>query len=284
MGAGPRPAARSPRSRSFPKSTPARSAAKVTARYIAPVSSNRQPSRSANLRATVLLPAPAGPSIVTTRRMIVLVSEEPKCEVRPLPVQVRQTSCARSERDQRSLSCRGGLVQGGKFRVRLDQTGSWPGFCPADLPCLPPTAWRGPEEIALPNKTTARYTARIPRFFEEVASGCLEMTYADRSRANSGLSTTCGISSFAYILAVYRIVETKSPRPVRSQWGRAIERAGARPQRCRWGINAIVVPGAGRSGRPGARACGRRLRHSVRANALPRARRAASRDRLHGHP
>ena len=47
----------------------ARSAARVTARYIAPVSRSRQPSRSASSRATVLLPAPAGPSIVTTRRL-----------------------------------------------------------------------------------------------------------------------------------------------------------------------------------------------------------------------
>ena len=47
----------------------ARKAAKVTARYIAPVSSNRQPRRSAKRLATVLFPAPAGPSIVTTRRI-----------------------------------------------------------------------------------------------------------------------------------------------------------------------------------------------------------------------
>src|SRR5262245_29734419 len=40
-------------------------AASATARYIAPVSRNANPSRSANWRAIVLLPAPAGPSMAT---------------------------------------------------------------------------------------------------------------------------------------------------------------------------------------------------------------------------
>ena len=62
--------ARAPSASSLSRSTRAQSAASVTARYIAPVSSRRQPSRSASVRATVLLPAPAGPSIVTTRRMV----------------------------------------------------------------------------------------------------------------------------------------------------------------------------------------------------------------------
>ena len=44
---------------------PSRIASHVSARYIAPVSRYRKPSRSASLRATVLLPAPAGPSIAT---------------------------------------------------------------------------------------------------------------------------------------------------------------------------------------------------------------------------
>ena len=37
---------------------------------MAPVSRNRQPSLSARRRATELFPAPAGPSIVTTRGMV----------------------------------------------------------------------------------------------------------------------------------------------------------------------------------------------------------------------
>lgn len=39
--------------------------ASATARYIAPVSRNWKPSRSARRRAAVLLPLPAGPSMVT---------------------------------------------------------------------------------------------------------------------------------------------------------------------------------------------------------------------------
>src|SRR3954469_14837598 len=61
--------ASSPRAWSLDRSVAVRSAARVTARYMAPVSRNRHPSRSASRRATVLLPAPAGPSMVTTRLM-----------------------------------------------------------------------------------------------------------------------------------------------------------------------------------------------------------------------
>src|SRR5262249_24400236 len=42
-----------------------RAKASATARYIAPVSRNSKPSRSASFRATVLFPDPAGQSIVT---------------------------------------------------------------------------------------------------------------------------------------------------------------------------------------------------------------------------
>ena len=65
-----RRSASAPSASSLARSIPARIAARVTARYIAPVSSSRQPSRSARSRATVLLPAPAGPSIVTTFRIV----------------------------------------------------------------------------------------------------------------------------------------------------------------------------------------------------------------------
>ena len=47
-------------------STPRRSAAKVTDRYIAPVSRYSRPSRAARARATVDLPEPAGPSMAIT--------------------------------------------------------------------------------------------------------------------------------------------------------------------------------------------------------------------------
>jgi hypothetical protein len=46
---------------------PVRSAFNVKARYIAPVSRCRNPSRSAHNRAVVLLPEPAGPSIARTK-------------------------------------------------------------------------------------------------------------------------------------------------------------------------------------------------------------------------
>src|SRR3990172_1837861 len=53
-------------SSSFFKSMPALIAAKVAARYIAPVSRKSAPRRRASSRATVLLPLAAGPSIVIT--------------------------------------------------------------------------------------------------------------------------------------------------------------------------------------------------------------------------
>jgi hypothetical protein len=48
--------------------SPVRAAANATHLYIAPVSMRTYPSRSATRLATVLLPAPAGPSIATMRR------------------------------------------------------------------------------------------------------------------------------------------------------------------------------------------------------------------------
>src|SRR5688572_17912158 len=53
------------------QSSPRFAPAKATARYMAPVSRKRKPSRSASARATVLFPAPAGPSRVTIIRSIV---------------------------------------------------------------------------------------------------------------------------------------------------------------------------------------------------------------------
>src|SRR5205085_3222930 len=50
------------------QSTPACFAASATLRYIAPVSTSTNPSASARRRATVLFPAPAGPSIATMGR------------------------------------------------------------------------------------------------------------------------------------------------------------------------------------------------------------------------
>ena len=47
-------------------SSPRSSAASATARYIAPVSRYVNPSRSATARATLDLPAPAGPSMAMT--------------------------------------------------------------------------------------------------------------------------------------------------------------------------------------------------------------------------
>ena len=47
-------------------SAPSAAAATATARYIAPVSRYVKPSRSAAARATVDLPAPAGPSMAMT--------------------------------------------------------------------------------------------------------------------------------------------------------------------------------------------------------------------------
>src|SRR5512135_3688820 len=55
-------------------------------------------------------------------------------------------------------------------------------------------------------KTTARHTARMPRFFEDAASCFLKMIYVDRFRASVGQSTTCGISIFVLFLALCRVV------------------------------------------------------------------------------
>src|SRR4029077_3097221 len=52
--------------------TPARRSVKVTARYMAPVSRNSKPSRLASALAALLLPAPAGPSMVMTMGVLPL--------------------------------------------------------------------------------------------------------------------------------------------------------------------------------------------------------------------
>jgi hypothetical protein len=62
-----RSATRCDDSLSYGGSSPARTASSPTARYIAPVSRYGMPSRAAKVRATVDLPAPAGPSIAMTR-------------------------------------------------------------------------------------------------------------------------------------------------------------------------------------------------------------------------
>src|SRR5439155_19361145 len=59
------------------RSTPCCCASHVTARYIAPVSRYRKPRRSARRRATVLFPAPAGPSMAT----IIAPAERPRIGV-----------------------------------------------------------------------------------------------------------------------------------------------------------------------------------------------------------
>src|SRR5512135_13484 len=61
-------------------------------------------------------------------------------------------------------------------------------------------------------KTTARQTARMPRFFEDAANCFLEMAYVDMFCANVGLSTTYGISIFVWFLALCRVV-AKKPLP-----------------------------------------------------------------------
>jgi hypothetical protein len=53
-------------SRGLLKPIPRRSTASPIARYIAPVSRKSNPSREATSRDTVLLPVPAGPSMVIT--------------------------------------------------------------------------------------------------------------------------------------------------------------------------------------------------------------------------
>ncbi|HMB07179.1 MAG TPA: hypothetical protein VKP69_26035, partial [Isosphaeraceae bacterium] len=54
--------------------------------------------------------------------------------------------------------------------------------------------------------STTRQTARNAGDYEDAASDFLEKTYADRSGASSGLSTTYGILSFVGFLAVCRTV------------------------------------------------------------------------------
>ena len=100
-----RPADSTSRTWSLARSAPDRSAAKVTTRYMAPVSRNCQPSLSARRRATELFPAPAGPSIVTTRGM----------------VRARQ-SAGRNESSQPAYHFGAGPVQSRKaFRTRADR-------------------------------------------------------------------------------------------------------------------------------------------------------------------
>src|SRR5512133_3696915 len=52
-----------------------------------------------------------------------------------------------------------------------------------------------------------RQTARNAGDYEDAVSDFLEKTYADRSGASSGLSTTYGILSFVGFLAVCRTIE-----------------------------------------------------------------------------
>src|SRR5438132_10699426 len=63
---------RGPSSGSIPRCC----AASATARYIAPVSRKRYPSRSATSAPIVLFPAPAGPSIATVRGVATLRTSE----------------------------------------------------------------------------------------------------------------------------------------------------------------------------------------------------------------
>src|SRR5512135_2863546 len=57
--------------------------------------------------------------------------------------------------------------------------------------------------------STTRQTARNAGDYEDAATDFLEKTYADRSGASSGLSTTYGILSFVGFLAVCRTVVKK---------------------------------------------------------------------------
>ena len=71
--------------------TPRARARNATARYIAPVSRYSRPRRSANARPTVLLPAPAGPSMAMTRTTLTsscrwgTPRRTPRCSARPPP-------------------------------------------------------------------------------------------------------------------------------------------------------------------------------------------------------
>src|SRR5512135_3096029 len=68
---------------------------------------------------------------------------------------------------------------------------------------------QGPLEVSRRGQlffSTTRQTARNAGDYEDAASDFLERTYADRSGASSGLSTTYGILSFVGFLAVCRTV------------------------------------------------------------------------------
>src|SRR5512135_502195 len=67
------------------------------------------------------------------------------------------------------------------------------------------------DNFATLEKTTTRQTARNAGDYEDAASDFLEKTYADRSGASSGLSTTYGILSFVGFLAVCRTVDFINP-------------------------------------------------------------------------
>src|SRR5690606_28080889 len=75
-------------------STPARSTAQVTARYIAPVSRYAPSSAAASRRDTVDFPEPEGPSTATTQR----------CATRnpPVPTTLTPLTCPARRRSQRS--------------------------------------------------------------------------------------------------------------------------------------------------------------------------------------
>jgi len=92
--------ARAATSPSLRVSTPSRNAANVTARYIAPVSRYGTPRRSARSWAMVDLPAPAGPSIATTR-IGTLTSSCPVGD----PRRIRQRSARRPRRDRGIGEC-----------------------------------------------------------------------------------------------------------------------------------------------------------------------------------
>ena len=65
------PRASSPSRAASLQGIPARRAARAHARYIAPVSRRTNPALSASRFETVLFPAPEGPSIVTTGRVLI---------------------------------------------------------------------------------------------------------------------------------------------------------------------------------------------------------------------
>ena len=96
-------------------SSPRRSAANVTARYIAPVSRYSSPSRSARARPTVLFPAPAGPSIaITTGALSVAASAAARVTRTPRAADLRRT--------RRCSARRRPLVRGIRRRWRHRRT------------------------------------------------------------------------------------------------------------------------------------------------------------------